>query len=144
MKNNNLLRSRLSSLVMAGLAAGLSAPVAASVADTAMPAANGCKALADCKGMKPAQVDTASCAGNGKCGAVAKPEAVKMDSARAKILGAKSDKEFKKACKAAGRKVEAASCMGQNSCKGIYMVKGRTMDVACKGQAKCTGLKCEI
>ena len=144
MKNPNL-RINLSALVLAGLAAGM-AVTSVQAGDTASSHKADCKAHNNCKGMKPAQVDSSSCSGNGKCGGVAdaKPAMTKADSAKAAVLAATSKKDFEKACKAAGKKTEKATCAGNNSCKGVYFVGDKATEIACKGQAKCHGLKCEI
>lgn len=141
MKTNSSSRS-LSSLAMAGLAAGL---LASSVwAEDASKDATSCKGHDSCKGMKAPQVDTSSCAGNGKCGGMAPEAAAPVDSAKASILSAKTAKQFKKACKAAGKSVSKATCAGKNSCKGVYFVGEKASEVACKGHASCHGLKCDI
>lgn len=143
--NPKHLRFRISALALAGLAAGLAAPVHAGDTDGPKTEANGCKGKASCKGMKTdtaAKADDSSCSGNGKCGGTEAAVGTTVDSAKAKLLSAKSEKEFAKACKDAGKKVEKASCAGKNSCAGIYLIKGKVMEVSCKGQAKCMGLKC--
>lgn len=132
-------------IALAGLAVGLSALEVQAETPKAKTEAKGCKGTSSCKGVK---VDSAAksndlvCAGNGKCGGVAEAKAAPADSAKARILSAKTEKDFKKACTEAGRKVEKATCAGQNSCAGIYLIKGKTMEVSCKGQAVCMGLKC--
>lgn len=143
--NPKPLRFRMSALALAGLAAGLATPIHAGEADGPKTEANGCKGKASCKGMKTdtvAKADDSSCAGNGKCGGTDAAVGTKVDSTKAKLLAAKSGKEFTKACKDAGKKVEKASCAGKNSCAGIYLIKGKAMEVSCKGQSKCMGLKC--
>jgi hypothetical protein len=143
--NPKNLRNSLSVLALAGLAVGLAAPAHAGSSDKPKTESKGCKGKASCKGMKTdtaAKAEDRSCAGNGYCGGTSEAKGTAVDSAKGRILSAKTEKEFEKACKDAGKMVEKATCAGQNSCAGIYLIKGKTFDVSCKGQAKCMGLKC--
>ena len=140
---NTVLRNRLSALALAGIASGLAAaPLFADPSSTPASEKKGCNGKSSCKG---AAHDSAmakedrSCSGTGHCGGVdsAKGAAVDSASPKAKLLAAKTEKEFK----AAAKKVEKTSCKGMNSCAGIYFHDGKSTEISCKGKASCHGLK---
>jgi hypothetical protein len=145
---NTTLRSHLSALALAGLAAGLAAPAHAGT-DSTQTSKAGCKAKTSCKGVHAdsgAKAEDHTCSGTGHCGGAVAAAGVVDSTAKVKasLLGAKSGKEFAKACKAAGKKAEKTSCKGMNSCKGIYFTGSAASEVACKGQASCHGLVCAL
>jgi len=148
MVRNSSLRLRLSTLALAGLAAGL-VPGAAQAGSMDK---DGCHGKSSCKGMKAdsakvvaSKADTSSCSGNGKCGGVAAPAKDTILAARkTALLAAKTEKDFQAACKSAGKEAAKASCAGKNSCAGVYFNGGKAVEVSCKGKASCHGLSCAI
>lgn len=149
MIRNSSLRLALSTIALAGLAAGL-VPAAAQAGKDK----SGCKGKASCKGMKAdstkvhgSKADTSSCSGNGKCGGVAAPMDTldsSMTSRKTALLAATTEAAFAAACKEAGKEASKASCAGKNSCAGIYFSGDKAMEVSCKGKASCHGLSCSI
>lgn len=146
MTRNTNIRLGLSTLALAGLAAGLVPAAAHAGKDKA-----GCKGHASCKGMKAdsakleaSKADTSSCAGNGKCGGMAAPKDTSVAARKATLLVATTKEAFAAACKAAGKEAMKAVCAGKNSCAGIYFVGDKAMEVSCKGKASCHGLSCAI
>jgi hypothetical protein len=141
---NTVLKSRLSALALAGLAAGFAAsPLHAGDAGSGTKTEKkGCNGKSSCKGMahdSAAASEDRSCSGTGHCGGTTDAAGAKVDSAspKAKLLSAKTEKEFK----AAAKKVEKTSCKGMNSCAGIYFHEGKATEISCKGKASCHGLK---
>lgn len=148
---NTTRRLNLSALALAGLALGMASTSHAGTSD-AKTEAKGCKGKASCKGVtvdSAAQKEDHTCSGNGYCGGVDQVKGAVKDSSakaakKAAVLAAKSEKEFKMACEAAGAKTEKTSCKGQNSCKGVYFVGKAAAEVSCKGQSSCHGLVCAL
>jgi len=148
---NTTRRLNLSAMALAGLALGIAVPSHAASPD-AKTEAKGCKGKASCKGVavdSSVKKEDRSCSGNGYCGGVDQVKGAAKDSTskattKAAVLAAKSEKEFRTACEAAGAKAEKTSCKGQNSCKGIYFTGMTATEVACKGQSSCHGLVCAL
>jgi hypothetical protein len=144
---NTVLRTRLSALALAGLATGLAAgPLHAGDCDSTKTEKKGCKGKTCCKGMAHDSAmakEDRSCSGTGHCGGTDSAAGACVDSTSpmGKMMAAKSEKEFAKAAKAAGMKVEKTSCATKNSCKGVYFSAGKTTELSCKGTASCHGLK---
>lgn len=148
---NTVLRSRLSALALAGIATGFAAsPLHAKEGcDSTKMEKKGCKGKSCCKGMahdSAAAKEDRSCSGTGHCGGTDTTKGASVDTAspKAKLMAAKSEKEFTAAAKAAGKKVEKTSCAGKNSCKGVYLQGGKTTELSCQGTASCHGLKVSI
>ena len=145
---NTVLRTRLSALALAGIATGFAAaPLFANGGcDSTKMEKKGCKGKSCCKGMAHDSAmakEDRSCSGTGHCGGTDTAKGASVDSAspKAKLLAAKSEKEFTAAAKMAGKKVEKTSCAGKNSCKGVYFKDNKTTELSCKGTASCHGLK---